>query len=61
MNGAHTPDVSTSTGPHLYLVTLQEPVEGEHVTNANSNHKGNLQHQRMFHRVLQNNVCMSER
>lgn len=41
MNGAHTPDVSTSTGPHLYLVTLQEPVGEEHMTNANCHYKGN--------------------
>lgn len=34
VNGAHTPDVSTSTGPHLYLVALQKPVRGEHMTNA---------------------------
>lgn len=43
MNGAHTPDVSTSTGPHLYLVTLQEPVRGEH-----SKYKVNLQPENTF-------------
>lgn len=47
MNGALTPDMSTSTGPHLYLVTLQEPVRGEH-----SNYKANLQHQRMLYFFL---------
>lgn len=34
MNGAQTSDMSSSTGPHLYLVTLPEPVRGKHLRNA---------------------------
>lgn len=34
MNGAQTSDMSSSAGPHLYLVTLPEPVRGKHLRNA---------------------------